>query len=376
MTHFSLNKTNGLARAGELTTRRGIIRTPFFLSVGTRAAIKGAVSMPDLKNTGAQVLLSNTYHLHLRPSSKVVQEMGGLHKWTGWDKPILTDSGGFQVFSLGRKKITSEGVYFNSHIDGKKFFLSPALSMQIQHELQSDICMVLDVCPPNVKDFYKIRRAVEQTIYWAKLSHQYHFQEISVGLSPRERPQLFGIVQGGCFTDLRKQCLEELLKLNFDGYALGGLAVGETATEMYEVLDDIVPLLPKNKPRYVMGIGTPINLLEAIDRGVDMFDCVMPMRNARHGGIFTRHGAIKISHTKYHNDPQVLDPECSCMVCADLQLSRSYLHHLFRTGEDLGKRLLTIHNLSFYHWLMKEARKKILNKNFKEWKNTMVKQLT
>ena len=372
--NFELHATDGNARAGILHTRRGSIQTPFFFSVATRGAIKAGVSVEDLEAMQAPFLLSNTYHLHLRPTSERVKKLGGLHEFMKWKGPILTDSGGFQVFSLKRKKITDEGVTFRSHIDGEKIYLDAETSIKIQHNLDADILMAFDECPPNVPNFHKIRRAVERTTAWANRSLKAHFKKYPQKLSLAKRPQIFGIIQGGCFPELRKRSLEEITALPFDGFALGGLAVGETAEEMYKVLDEISPHLPVEKPHYLMGVGTPQNLLEAIERGIDMFDCVMPMRNARHGTIFTSDGVLRITNAKFADDKNVLDKNCQCAVCAKGH-SRAYLHHLLRMEESLGARLLTIHNLSFYHQLMRDARAHIMKGDFKKWKKGVIKKM-
>ncbi len=372
--NFELIKTDKLARAGILHTRSGSIQTPFFFSVATRGAIKAGVSIDDLEAMGAPALLANTYHLHLRPTSERIKKLGGLHEFTKWQGPILTDSGGFQVFSLKRKKITDQGVTFRSHIDGEKIFLDAKASIQIQHNLDADILMAFDECPPNVPDYHKIRHAVRRTTAWAKESLDTHFEKYSQKLSPLKRPQIFGIIQGGCFPELRKRSLEEITALPFDGFALGGLAVGETAQEMYKVLDEICPQLPESKPHYLMGVGTPQNILESIERGIDMFDCVMPMRNARHGTIFTSQGTLKITNAEFANDAKLLDKNCQCKVCQK-GYSRAYLYHLARMDEALGARLLTIHNLSFYHQLMRDAREHILKGDFAKWKKGVLKKM-
>jgi len=372
--NFELTKTDGKARAGVLHTRRGSVQTPFFFSVATRGAIKAGVSVEDLESMGAPFLLANTYHLHLRPTSERIKKLGGLHEFTKWNGPILTDSGGFQVFSLKQKKITDEGVTFRSHIDGAKIFLDAKKSIQIQHNLDTDILMAFDECPPNVPNFHKIRRAVERTTDWAEQSLKTHFKKYPQKLSPLKRPQIFGIIQGGCFPELRKRSLEEITAMPFDGFALGGLAVGETAEEMYKVLNEICPQLPVDKPHYLMGVGTPQNLLEAIERGIDMFDCVMPMRNARHGSIFTSRGVLRITNAEFAKDESVLDKDCKCAVCKK-GYSRAYLHHLVRMNEALGARLLTIHNLSFYHQLMRDAREHIVKGDFAKWKKATLKKM-
>jgi queuine tRNA-ribosyltransferase len=373
--NFDVVGIDNNARAGILKTRRGDVQTPFFLSVATRGAIKAGVDGDDLKKIEAPVVLANTYHLHLRPSSERIATFGGLHNYMKWDGPILTDSGGFQVFSLKRKKIFDHGVFFRSHIDGDEVFLNAKKSIEIQHHLDSDILMAFDECPPNIPKYHTIRRAVERTTQWAKESLDTHFSRYDKNLSPLKRPQIFGIVQGGSFSDLRQKSLDEITALDFDGFALGGLAVGETTQEMYQVLDEMAPKLPSQLPRYLMGVGTPINILESIERGIDMFDCVMPMRNARHGTIFTWNGILKIENSQYQNDERVLDEDCECIVCREKQYSRSYLRHLLLMREGLGQRLLTIHNLSFYHQLMRTVRKKIISKEFSQWKKDTVKRM-
>lgn len=369
--NFTLEAQSGSARAGVLKTRRGDVQTPFFMNVATRAAIKGGVSMEDLDDINTQVVLCNTYHLYLRPGEEIVKKAGGLHGFMKCEKPILTDSGGFQVFSIKSKKITDEGVWFRSHIDGKKFYLDAEKSIQIQHDLGADIIMAFDECPPNVPKFHKIRRAVERTTAWAKRSLAYHRKKFPEKMSLGEKPQLFGIVQGGCFPELRKKSLEEITELNFDGFALGGLAVGETSEEMYKVLDEMCPLMPESKPRYLMGVGTPENLLEAIERGVDMFDCVLPARNARHGTLYTWSGKMKIGNAQYRDDFEVIDPESSSPI-VQKGFSRAYLHHLYRVDEALAKRYCTMHNLHFYNELLEKAREEIFSGNFSKWKDSLL----
>lgn len=376
MNNFQLLKTNNTARAGILKTRRGEIETPFFFSVATRGTIKAGVTSDDLKKMQAPFVLANTYHLHLRPGSELVKECGGLHEFMKWDGPILTDSGGFQVFSIKRRKITDDGVYFNSHIDGQRFYIDAEKSIEIQNNLGADILMAFDECPPNVPNFHKIRRAVERTTEWAKRSLEAHKKFVAARYNASDRPQLFGIIQGGSFSDLRQKSLEQILSLDFDGYALGGLAVGETAEVMYTVLDEMCPQMPESKPRYLMGVGTPANLIEAVSRGIDMFDCVMPMRNARHGTVFTLNGVLKIANAQYREDQGVLDPECDCEVCAEKGYSRAYLHHLFRVGEMAAGRFMTIHNLHFYHALMRRMRVEILAGSFEKWKEKALEKLS
>lgn len=371
--NFTLESTSGSARAGILHTRRGDVQTPFFMSVGTRGAIKAGVSMQDLIDIQAPVLLCNTYHMHLRPGEAIVKKIGGLHEFAQWDNPILTDSGGFQVYSLKRKKITDEGVKFRSHIDGEAIFIGPEESINIQCDLGADMIMVFDECPPNVPDFHKIRRAVDRTTDWAIRSKKQFETRYEPTLSPTERVQLFGIIQGGCFPELRQRSLEAITNIGFDGYALGGLAVGESSEEMYKVLDEMVHQMPTEKPRYLMGVGTPANLLEAIERGIDMFDCVMPMRNARHGTVFTSKGTMKIRGAKYKYDETTLDPGTDSPI-VKAGYSKAYLHHLMKVDEGLGKRLLTIHNLWFYHDLMRQAREHIVAGDFNIWKEQKLKE--
>ena len=369
---FTHQHQDGKARAGLLQTPHGDIQTPVFMPVATRAAMKGSVGFDELENLGAQISLGNTYHLHLKPGSKLIKKMGGLHHWERWDKPILTDSGGFQVFSIQGKKITNDGVWFNSHINGDLFYLDAETSIQIQIELGSDILMAFDECPPNVPDFRSIENAVNKTTAWAKRSIEYFAKQYNLDTPTTERPQLFGIIQGGSFEELRKKSLQEITSLPFDGFAMGGLAVGETNEEMYKVLGEIVEFMPENKARYLMGVGTPENLLEAIERGVDMFDCVLPARNARHGSIFTKKGVIKIKNAKFATDSAMLDSDCKCEVCAEKKCTRSYIHHLLKVGENLGQKYATIHNLFFYQELMKNARNAILENRYAEFKKNFL----
>ncbi len=369
---FTLEHQDGKARVGIVYTPHGEIQTPVFMPVATRGAMKGAVGFDELERLGAQISLGNTYHLHLKPGSSLIQRMGGLHYWERWDKPILTDSGGFQVFSIQDKKITDDGVWFHSHIDGALFYLDAETSMQIQIELGSDIVMAFDECPPNVPDFCAIEKAVNKTTAWAKRSLDYFSKRYNLRHSTIQRPQIFGIIQGGSFSELRYRSLCEITSMPFDGFAMGGLAVGEPPQEMYKVLDTIVEHMPKNKPRYLMGVGTPIDLLEAIERGIDMFDCVLPARNARHGSIFTRDGVIKLKNAQFAEDSQVLDPECSCEVCKEKQCTRSYIRSLLKVGEHLGQKYATIHNLFFYHELMRNARNAIMQNKYSEFKKNFL----
>lgn len=365
---FTLQSESGTARSGILQTAHGKVKTPVFMPVATRGAIKAAVGFDELDKLGAQISLGNTYHLHLRPSSKLIQKMGGLHFWEKWNKPILTDSGGFQVFSIQNKRITEDGVWFQSHINGDRFYLDAETSMQIQLELGSDILMAFDECPPNVPEFKSIEKAVNKTTAWAKRSLDYFASKHDLSTPTTQRPQLFGIIQGGSFAELRHKSLKEITALPFDGFAMGGLAVGETNEAMYTVLTEMVEHMPKNKARYLMGVGTPTNLWEAVERGIDMFDCVLPARNARHGSVFTHFGEIKIKNAKYKEDNRVLDETCGCEVCSEKKCSRSYLHHLIKVGEPLGQKYATIHNLYFYQEIMGMMRKAIEEDNFAEVK--------
>lgn len=363
---FALLKTEGKARRGELTCAHGTAQTPAFMNVGTQGAIKGAVSAHDLKEIGCQIELSNTYHLHLRPGDKLIKEMGGLHRFMRWDGPILTDSGGFQVFSLASmRKIKEEGVTFASHIDGRRIFMGPEESMQIQSNLGSDIAMAFDECVENPAPYDYVKQSCERTLRWlqrCKVEHD-RLNTLSDTVNPQQ--QLFGINQGGIVPDLRVWHMKEIAKLDCDGYAIGGLAVGEPAETMYEIIDAVEPYMPTDKPRYLMGVGTPVNILEAVARGVDMFDCVLPARNARHGKLYTWQGAMNIKNEKYKNDDRPIDPECDCPACRSF--SRAYLRHLFAAGEMLGMRLAVIHNLHFYNELMAKIRQALEEGRFTEF---------
>lgn len=363
---FTLLKTEGKARRGELTCAHGTAQTPAFMNVGTQGAIKGAVSAHDLKEIGCQIELSNTYHLHLRPGDKLIKEMGGLHRFMRWDGPILTDSGGFQVFSLASmRKIKEEGVTFASHIDGRRIFMGPEESMQIQSNLGSDIAMAFDECVENPAPYDYVKQSCERTLRWlqrCKVEHD-RLNTLSDTVNPQQ--QLFGINQGGIVPDLRVWHMKEIAKLDCDGYAIGGLAVGEPAETMYEIIDAVEPYMPTDKPRYLMGVGTPVNILEAVARGVDMFDCVLPARNARHGKLYTWQGAMNIKNEKYKNDDRPIDPECDCPACRSF--SRAYLRHLFAAGEMLGMRLAVIHNLHFYNELMVKIRQALEEGRFTEF---------
>ncbi len=352
---FQVLKTIGDARRGVMETVHGTIQTPVFMNVGTLAAIKGAVSAPDLKELKCQVGLSNTYHLHLRPGDKIVKQMGGLHKFMNWDKPILTDSGGFQVFSLsGIRKIKEEGVTFASHIDGRRIFMGPEESMQIQSNLASTIAMAFDECVENPSPYEYTKQSMERTIRWLHRcrTEMDRLNSLEDTLNPAQ--MLFGINQGGTYADLRVESMKRTVEVPLDGIAIGGLAVGEPAPVMYEMIEAVMPYAPKDKPRYLMGVGTPVNILEAVHRGVDFFDCVMPSRNARHGHLFTEDGIMHMLNAKYETDDRPIDEHCNCPVCR--QYSRAYLRHLFKAKEMLAMRLCVMHNLYFYNHLMEEIR--------------------
>ena len=363
---FKVLKTDGYARCGLIETHRGDIQTPAFMPVGTQATVK-ACTIKDIKKTGSEIILGNTYHLMIRPGVERIKTAGGLHKFMNCDLPILTDSGGFQVMSLSKlNKIDREkGAIFNPHIDGKKFYLSPEESIRIQLGLNSDIVMIMDECPKKTDDYKLIKKSMELSLYWAERSKKVF------GINPQKA--LFGIVQGGLFKDLRIESLKSLLKMNFDGYAVGGLAVGESQNEMFGVLDDIKVELPKNKPHYLMGVGTPSDILGAVKRGIDMFDCVMPTRSGRTGLAFTWNGRINIKNNKYQNDNTPLDEKCDNF---DLnRYSKNYLNHLFNTNEILGSMLLTLHNINFYQELMSSIRKNIMNGTFNEFHNKYIDKL-
>ncbi len=352
---FHLLKTEGRARRGELICAHGTAQTPVFMNVGTQGAIKGAVSAHDLKEVGCQIELSNTYHLHLRPGDALVKEMGGLHKFMDWDGPILTDSGGFQVFSLsGLRKIKEEGVTFASHIDGRRIFMGPEESMQIQSNLGSDIAMAFDECVENPSPYDYVKRSCERTLRWLERCKAEHDRLNQLPGTVNPQQMLFGINQGGTFPDLRVWHMKQTAQIPCDGYAIGGLAVGEPTETMYEIIEAVEPHMPQDKPRYLMGVGTPTNIIEAVARGVDMFDCVLPARNARHGKLYTWEGSLNIKNEKYKNDPRPIDPTCTCPVCRSF--SRAYLRHLFVAGEMLAMRLAVLHNLYFFNSLMAQIR--------------------
>ncbi|WP_250278586.1 tRNA guanosine(34) transglycosylase Tgt [[Clostridium] colinum] len=364
---YKLLKTEGRAKLGEFHTVHGIIKTPVFMNVGTIAAIKGAVSTEDLQGIKTQVELSNTYHLHLRPGDKVVKKLGGLHKFMVWDKPILTDSGGFQVFSLtGLRKIKEEGVYFNSHIDGRKIFMGPEESMQIQSNLASTIAMAFDECPPYPATREYMQNSVDRTTRWLKRCIEEMNRLNSLDDTINKKQMLFGINQGGTYSDIRIEHAKVISDLNLDGYAVGGLAVGETHQEMYRILEDVVPYLPQNKPTYLMGVGTPENILEAVDRGVDFFDCVLPARNGRHANVYTNKGKLNLNNAKYELDDRPIAEDCNCPACKTY--SRAYIRHLFKAKEMLAMRLCVLHNLYFYNNMMEEIREALEKGEFKAYK--------
>ena len=367
---FKIITKDNRARRGEFTTVHGTIQTPVFMNVGTSAAIKGAVSSLDLKEIGCQVELSNTYHLHVRPGDEVVRDMGGLHKFMNWDRPILTDSGGFQVFSLASlRKIKEEGVYFQSHVDGRKIFMGPEESMRIQSNLASTIAMAFDECIENPSPYDYTAKSIERTTRWL-----YRCKEKLDSINKEENTinknqLLFGINQGGIFDDLRIKHMKDIAKLDLPGYAIGGLAVGESHAEMYRVIDAVEPYMPDNKPRYLMGVGTPRNILEAVRRGVDFFDCVIASRNARHANLFTHNGVVNLNNAKYMRDPLPIEPGCQCPACKNY--SRAYIRHLIKAGEMLGMRLCVLHNLYFYNHLMEEIRLAIEEKRFDAFADEM-----
>ena len=365
---YEIVKTDGLAV-------HGVIETPVFMNVGTAAAIKGAVSTTDLKEIKTQVELSNTYHLHVRPGDEVVKKLGGLHKFMVWDKPILTDSGGFQVFSLaGLRRIKEEGVYFNSHIDGRKIFMGPEESMQIQSNLASTIAMAFDECPSSVADRDYIENSVDRTTRWLVRCKKEMQRLNSLPDTINKNQLLFGINQGGVYEDIRIRHAQAIRELDLDGYAIGGLAVGESHEEMYRILNAVVPELPQQKPTYLMGVGTPVNILEAVDRGVDFFDCVYPSRNGRHGHVYTNHGKLNLFNAKYELDDGPIEEGCQCPACRTY--SRAYVRHLLKAKEMLGMRLCVLHNLYFYNTMMEEIREAIEAGNYKEYKKEKIRRMT
>lgn len=371
---FKILHKNGLARRGEFTTVHGTVQTPVFQNVGTLAAIKGGLSSEDLKTVGCQIELSNTYHLHLRPGDEVIRDLGGLHKFMNWDRPILTDSGGFQVFSLAKlRKITEEGVTFNSHIDGRRLFMGPEESMQIQSNLASTIAMAFDECVENPAPYDYVKKSSERTYRWLVRCKDELARLNGIDSTINKNQLLFGINQGGIFDDLRIKNMQDIAKLDLAGYAIGGLAVGETHEEMYHILDVVLPYAPEDKPRYLMGVGTPSNIIEGVARGIDFFDCVMPSRNARHAFIFTRNGTMNLLNQCYERDMRPIDEECACPVCQ--KYSRAYIRHLFKAKEILGMRLAVMHNLHFYNELAANIRKAIEEDRFEEFRRENAEKL-
>ena len=367
MAEYKILKTEGRAKRAEFKTVHGTVQTPVFMNVGTVAAIKGAVATTDLKEIGTQIELSNTYHLHVRPGDEVVKKLGGLHRFMNWDRPILTDSGGFQVFSLASlRKIKEEGVYFQSHIDGRKIFMGPEESMQIQSNLGSTIAMAFDECPSSVADRTYVQRSVERTTRWLARCKTEMARLNSLEDTVNPHQLLFGINQGAIYPDIRIEHAKQIREMDLDGYAVGGLAVGETHEEMYHILDEVVPYLPQEKPVYLMGVGTPLNILEAVDRGVDFFDCVYPSRNGRHGHVYTNNGKLNLFNAKYELDAKPIEEGCQCPACR--HYSRAYIRHLLKAKEMLGMRLCVLHNLYFYNHLMEEIRDAIEAGNYQAFK--------
>lgn len=364
---YKIIKQEGNAKRAEFTTAHGTIQTPVFMNVGTAAAIKGAVSTEDLEGIGTQVELSNTYHLHVRPGDQIIKKLGGLHKFMSWDRPILTDSGGFQVFSLaGLRKIKEEGVYFHSHVDGRKIFMGPEESMQIQSNLASTIAMAFDECPSSVAERRYVEDSVARTTRWLLRckKEMERLNRLPDTINPRQL--LFGINQGAVFDDIRIEHAKRIAELDCDGYAIGGLAVGESHEQMYHVIEETVPHLPKDKPTYLMGVGTPANILEAVERGVDFFDCVYPTRNGRHGHLYTNQGKINLFNAKYELDDRPVEEGCMCPACR--RYSRAYIRHLLKAKEMLGMRLCVLHNLYFYNTMMEEIRNALEEGNFASYK--------
>ena len=371
---YKILKQEGTAKRAEFQTVHGTVQTPVFMNVATVGAMKGAVSTEDLQHLKTQVVLSNTYHLHVRPGDEIVKKMGGLHKFMTWDKPILTDSGGFQVFSLaGLRKIKEEGVYFNSHIDGRKIFMGPEQSMQIQSNIASTIAMAFDECPPHPATRQYMQNSVDRTTRWLERCKKEMDRLNSLDTTINKSQLLFGINQGGTFEDIRVEHAKRISELNLDGYALGGLAVGESHAEMYDIIEKTVPYLPEDKPTYLMGVGTPANIIEAVERGVDFFDCVYPARNGRHGHAYTNHGKMNLMNKKYELDDRPLDETCDCPTCR--KYSRAYIRHLLKAKEMLGLRLMVTHNLYFYNSMMEEIRDAIEKGCFKEYKKKKLEQL-
>ena len=372
---YRVLKQEGMAKRAELTTVHGTVQTPVFMNVGTVAAIKGAVATSDLEEIKCQVELSNTYHLHVRTGDKLIKQFGGLHKFMSWDNPILTDSGGFQVFSLaGLRKIKEEGVYFNSHIDGRKIFMGPEESMQIQSNLASTIAMAFDECAPSKADRQYVQASVERTTRWLERCKVEMARLNSLEDTINKDQMLFGINQGAIFSDIRIEHAKRIREMDLDGYAVGGLAVGETHEEMYHILDEVVPYLPKDKPTYLMGVGTPANILEAVERGVDFFDCVYPTRNGRHGHLYTNHGKINLFNAKYELDTRPIEEGCGCPACK--RYSRAYIRHLLKAKEMLGMRLCVLHNLYFYNTMMTEIRDALDAGNYEAYKKYKLENMS
>ncbi len=364
---YELLTTDGAAKRGTLHTVHGDIQTPVFMNVGTVAAIKGGVSTEDLEAIGTQVELSNTYHLHVRPGDRLIHDMGGLHKFMSWDRPILTDSGGFQVFSLaGIRKIKEEGVTFRCHIDGHKIFMGPEESMQIQSNLASTIAMAFDECPPALSDEAYIRPSVERTTRWLERCVKEMARLNTLEDTINKKQMLFGINQGGIIKSIRREHAKQIAAMDLDGYAIGGLAVGQSHEQMYETIEEVVPFLPQKKPTYLMGVGTPANILEAVERGVDFFDCVYPSRNGRHGHVYTNHGRMNMKNAQYERDDRPIEEGCNCPACR--RYSRSYIRHLLKADEILGLRLCVLHNLYFYNKMMSEIRCAIEKHDYKNYK--------
>ena len=368
MGKFTLLKKEGKARRGRFETPHGTVETPVFMNVGTSGAIKGGISTMDLKEVGCQVELSNTYHLHVRPTDELIYKMGGLHKFFNWDRPVLTDSGGFQVFSLAKlRKITEQGVQFNSHVDGKKIFMGPEESMRIQSNLGSTIAMAFDECVENPAPYEYVKASEERTVRWLRRCRAELDRLNALEGTVNPKQMLFGINQGGTYKDLRVRNMNAIKEIDCDGYAIGGLAVGEDADTMYDIIETVEPHMPEDKPRYLMGVGTPQNIVEAVYRGVDFFDCVMPSRNARHGNVFSWEGKINILNEKYALDSRPISPSCSCPACKNY--SRSYIRHLFKAKEALGMRLAVLHNLYFYNDLMQKIRDALDEGKYEEFYN-------
>ena len=371
MGKFTLLKKEGKARRARFETVHGTIETPVFMNVGTSAAIKGGISTKDLIDVNCQVELSNTYHLHIRPGDELIRRMGGLHKFFNWERPVLTDSGGFQVFSLAKlRKITEEGVAFNSHMDGARIFMGPEESMRIQSNLGSTIAMAFDECVENPAPYNYVKASQERTVRWLKRCRAEMDRLNSLPTTVNPDQMLFGINQGGTYDDLRIENMNEIKKVECDGYAIGGLAVGESAEDMYRIIEAVEPFMPKDKIRYLMGVGTPANILEAVDRGVDLFDCVMPSRNARHGHLFTSNGTININNNKYERDFTPIDEKCGCPACRNH--TRAYIRHLLKADEMLGHRLCVMHNLWFYNTFMEKIRLAIDEDRFPAFKEEML----